>query len=157
MGNKKIAIYEGVECEGPDAGTKTIFIPRGAVGFLSVDKVFNAIKSKDITNFYFGAKERRGVDTNDLFLINRIMAFFSSYKIYIEVDSMQQIKDIPVAYRSLPEIKFIYTIKPEEEELYSLQAIKLETKEVLVWYDIKYSLPTLLNNPAYENDKIILE
>lgn len=156
---EELGIYLGKEIEGKDLGEQTLFIPRGSVASLGVLKVHDKIKQLGCLRIYFGAKERRGLDIEDLTLINLLLKekrYGKKYQILAEVT------DFEWCFRADPylisHIEIIFVVKvPNTETSVTVQHIKIEDKFDVHWYKCPLPVITDLNNPEYEKDvKVII-
>lgn len=148
------SIFLGKEIEGKDLGKSTLFIPRGCVAFSGVSRMYDKIKQLECRRIYFGAKERRGLDKEDIELITWLLKdrrYGIKYQILAEVENFDWVHytDDVVIDR----IEIIYVVKVPVSV--PVQHIKIEDRFEVDWYVCKAPVVTKLDNTEYSNDKEI--
>ncbi len=146
-------IFEGIECEGNEIGIRTLFIPCGAIQ----EEFFYVIgKQRNITRFYFGAGNKRGMSQVVIKQFESLPKKQIIPKNFIlEIDNIQSLNPIPQWLLSRMQIVFIFP-KKENERLRFITSIKfLSQNNKLYWFNLKKPIITSLNDIAYKKDSVV--
>jgi hypothetical protein len=159
MDNK---VYFGIEIEGiSDLDLPTVFVPRGTSKYLGADRLAKYIdficRQHFCKRIYLGAKEKRGLDYEDLHLVKLLLDISKEYVFLAEIDDPKNIQDILLYCAkntqyllSSAVIKYIYVVKAKAFLPFS--HIKFESIDTVRWYELDDPGFTSLNDKRYQQD-----
>jgi hypothetical protein len=140
--------FIGIECEGPYQGKQVLFIPRGFTTVAGLEIASKTILDTQVSNLYFGAGDRCGLDLLDIEIIRSLP---ENYFVIAEIAAFDELFDIPEDVRE--RIEIIYSINVKHIKF---DHIKLVDAEKVWWCSLKHKykwFTTMLNHFQYKQDK----
>ena len=149
-------IFIGIEAEGPNQGMRTLFV-RGDV--TALPDISSLLVDELIDQVYLGAGNIRGVSVGVLDMLQQISKEFPyELRITMECDNPEQIKII-IPYLGYLEmhhyVKVVFVIDTSNclTDMPMVTDIKFVNDKALIWFPVRNSYTTKLNDARYDKDK----
>lgn len=140
-----MAIWTGVEVEGPKRGECTIFVDSEIV---DLNNLLSLLGDLEIKRIYFGAKESFRLPPNVRNVIDISLGWATSIRFVFETNSIEEILKIPKSIVGKLHIVFVfYTGR--------ISAVKLIEPErnCLTWFELNNPIRNSLDDQLYSKDR----
>lgn len=141
-----MAIWTGVEVEGPKRGQTTIFVDSEIV---NLDIFRKLVERTKISRIYFGAKGSFKLPANVKDVIKLVLKyrFFPSFEFVFETDLVNEVSKIPKDVIKYLHVVFVFHTK-------RINAIKLiePGRNWLDWFELDNPITNNLNDDLYFKD-----